>query len=516
MTEIELKFLLDEDAIKRLKARLKSLDLNQTAVRARTLRSVYHDTPDHDLRKAGIALRLRKDGRRWLQTVKAGTTINGGLLHTQEVEVPAPGGRLDLALVTDDALRDRLHALIGEADLAPICETLMKRAATQIDLADGAKVELAIDEGEVVAGELSEPLREAEIELIDGDVNALFDVTRTLFPDGGLRLSDKAKSERGFLLASTGQPASEPKPRNARNVPLSSEMTSEIAARDVLRECFAQITANLDVVLGTDAPEGPHQLRIGLRRLRAASGIFKPIIGHPELVTLNEQAKRMGTQVGALRDLDVAITDIIDPESAEHPDEPGFPALRTAIETRREKVRTALREELKSAETHAFIINLGRFIETRRWLTPGDFGQTARLARPIRDLSGKALNKRWKSVVRHARGIDNLSIDERHELRKELKKLRYTIEFMGPLYPARKVAFFVRKMKKLQNVFGDLNDLAMAEDLLCQPDSPGARNPSAQRAVGRVLGSRGSRAEADWHRARALWEGVRKTGPFWK
>ena len=90
----------------------------------------------------------------------------------------------------------------------------------------------------------------------------------------------------------------------------------------------------------------------------------------------------------------VVITDIIDPAEEEHPNEPGFRALRTAIDSRREHVRTTLRELLRGPRVQTFQIDLARFIETRRWLAPEDFEQTARLARPIRDHAQTALNKR--------------------------------------------------------------------------------------------------------------------------
>ncbi len=516
MTEIELKFVLDEDTTRRLKDRVKTLHLTETDARNRTLRTVYYDTADHVLRKSGTALRLRKDGRTWTQTVKANATINGGLMRTREVDNAAPGGHLDLTRIPDPVLRATLIETIAAAELAPICETRMKRASSVLTLGSGSRVELSIDVGEIAAGDLAEPFREAELELIEGDVDSLYDLTAQLFPEGGLHLSGMSKSARGYMLSDTGKVQTDPAPRNASPVPLFATMTSEIAARDILRECFEQISANIDVVLNTEAPEGPHQLRIGLRRLRAAFGIFKPIIGHPEMLRLNEQAKAIGAEVGALRDLDVVITDIIDPSAEAHPSEPGFAVLRSAISSRREDARKHLRETLRSPQVQSFQIDLARFIETRRWLAPEDFEQTSRLAMPVRDHSCAALAKRWKSVCRQARGIDHLSIDARHELRKELKKLRYSIEFLGPLYSPKKVAVFVKQMKKLQNIFGDLNDLAMAEEMLCKSDSPGARNPSAQRAVGWVLGTRTASSDAAWSHARELWHAVKQTGPFWK
>ncbi|MFV0361160.1 CHAD domain-containing protein [Tropicimonas sp.] len=515
MTEIELKFILDQETMRQVRERLRQPGLDTTPPGTRNLHSVYYDTADHRLGKAGTALRLRRDGRRWTQTVKAGTTINGGLMRTHEVDNPAPGGRLDLAAIAEPALAGEICRLVGDAELAPVCETRMHRTVTILTAPGGARVELALDEGEIIAGELSQPFREAELELKQGHINALFDLIGLLMPEGGLRLSTLSKSARGYLLAETGDIRTAPLPRSAQPVPLDPAMTSEIAARDILRECFAQITANIDVVLATDMPEGPHQIRVGLRRLRAAFGLFRPIVGNREMQRLGTEARALGASVGALRDLDVLAGDLIAPAAAEYPAEPGFGILACAIDTRRDTAREALRAELRGRRVQSFQIELARFIETRGWLAPEDFGQTARLARPVTETAGAALDKRWKAVRHHARRIDTLTVEGRHELRKELKKLRYVIEFAAPLYPAREVATFVTRMKRLQDVFGELNDLAMAENLLCRPDSPAARDPAAQRAVGRILGSRTVRADADWHHARELWHAVRQTGPFW-
>ena len=94
MSEIELKFLIDEQAPRQLRARVKALKLAKATPKTRTLRSVYFDTPEHALKKAGISLRLRRDGRHWTQTVKTSAQPHGGLSQVGEIENPAPGGRL--------------------------------------------------------------------------------------------------------------------------------------------------------------------------------------------------------------------------------------------------------------------------------------------------------------------------------------------------------------------------------------------------------------------------------------
>ena len=97
-------------------------------------------------------------------------------------------------------------------------------------------------------------------------------------------------------------------------------------------------------------------------------------------------------------------------------------------------MRNHLRKHLAQARVQAFLIDLARFVETRGWLVPQDFGQTERLAAPVSELASQALSERWKKVVKRARGLATLTVEQRHELRKEQKKLRYAVEFFSSLY----------------------------------------------------------------------------------
>jgi CHAD domain-containing protein len=175
-----------------------------------------------------------------------------------------------------------------------------------------------------------------------------------------------------------------------------------------------------------------------------------------------------------------------------------------------------LRQTLASGRLLDFVIDLSRFIETRGWLAPEDFGQTSRLAAPLWNVGAEALDKRWRGARRKARGITHMSIERRHELRKELKKLRYAAEFLAPLHPTKRSKPFLKRLKKLQTVFGDLNDAAMLQPLLAGLDGPDAANPALQRASGWMIGSRMAGAEVVWPQAKTLWEDLADTRCFWR
>ncbi|MFV0474511.1 MAG: CHAD domain-containing protein [Pikeienuella sp.] len=513
MSESELKLVIDAETGKTLWRRARAAGLTGAAPRPRLLRSVYFDNADHALRRARIALRLRRDGRRWLQTVKAKGEIHGGLSRTEESETPAPGGRLDLALIADGDLRARIETLTASG-LAPVCETEIRRASGVVALA-GTRAELAVDSGEIIAGERRAALHEAEIEHLDGPLSGLFEIARALFPEGGLKFSRISKSQRGYLLAEEGGIGLEAAPRNAVPAPVGPGMTAEEAAQAALRECLDQIAANGAATLESDDPEAVHQLRVGLRRLRSVFDIFGPAIAGKEAARLEGEANWLAGAAGHLRDLDVVATELVARESKAAGDDPGFRALGAAMAAAAAAERRALRQTLRSQRMQAFLLDLAQFSECRGWLSPDDIGQTARLAADVKILARDALDQAWRRARRRARGLEDLDIEARHDLRKALKKLRYTVEFLSELYSRKKYLSYQKKLKLLQDTFGDLNDAAMVAALFDGPDAPAAADPAAQRAIGRVIGASGARAEAAWPSTARLWSDLAASPRFW-
>lgn len=514
MIETELKISLDAVGEARLARHAGLRAMRAAPRRSKNLVSVYYDTPDHALAGAGIALRLRRDGRRWLQTIKCRTDAGSasGLFANREIEQAAPGGRL--VLKGADPVFAAIAEARGDAALAPVFETRVRRIVERLCPPGGGEVELAIDRGEIVAGERRSPILEAELELITGDVGAVYALARCLFHDGPVRFADANKSARGYALARGEVEPETVKPRMAGSLDYAPEASVESVARDVLRDCFAQIAGNLAVVADSDMPEGPHQLRVGLRRLRSALGLFKPYLGAAQADALNATARDLGRQVSGLRDLDVLIGDV--EKLAEGGlDRPARDALIAVLDDRRRALRGTLRRALAAPEIPAFLFDLARFIEARGWLVPADFSQSARLATPIAEAAPALLAKRYRKVRKLARGLEELDHDALHALRKELKKLRYGAEMLAPIYPGRKVADYLRRLKDLQDSFGSLTDAAMADGLLTGAAAPGRAKPEVQRATGWVLGCLSVTVADDRPRIFERWRVLTEARPFW-
>lgn len=512
MKEVEIKIALDSSDLARLRARLTALGLADES-QTRSVHSFYYDTPDLRLRRTGTALRLRRDGTQWVQTLKTRARLSCGLSQVHETDCPTTANHMDLKNFSGSSA-ERIARLIGDAPLAPVFETAMRRENLLLPLTGGGSADLFIDMGEIRSGRRAAPFQEAELELIEGQSRALYDLIAMLFPDGGLRLASMSKAGRGYLLREHGRIRRPVAPCKARRVPLAMGQTAETAARDILSDGFRQISANIEVVLTTDDIGGPHQLRVGLRRLRSALSMFTPELRSPELTRMKQEARWLASEISRLRDLDVASAELIAPELSEGAD-PGFAVLAAAVERHRVEERTRIRDLLRSARAQMFQIELARFIETRGWLLPEDYSQTQRLATPVQSVTLRELDRQWRSVQRQAKHIETLDIAARHAMRKNLKKLRYTIEFTSSLVSDDGM-IFLRRLKRLQDLFGSLNDLAMAETLFLHPDGPGAGDPSAQRAVGRILGTGAVRAEADWLKAQGLWRELKGQRKHWR
>lgn len=507
MTEVELKIVSDAQGCETVWKRALAAGLCAEIPPVATVESTYFDTPGRALEKAGISLRLRSRSRVWLQTVKYGRKLRSGLSRVAEVQNPVQGPTIDIDAIPDEALRRRIRDTVGREPLSPVTSTSIARRAGILTLPGGARIELAADVGEIVAGSERRPFCEIEFELLEGEASVLFDVARDVLPEGVLHFSRHSKGARGLMLAASGEIEPKPAPRKALVVPLAPDEAISEAIRQTLRECLDQISLNLVVVAQSNAPEGPHQLRVGLRRLRSMISVYGKAMDGEECRRLASEAKWLAGEVGRLRDVDAVAVDLVGPLAAADPGEPGFAALLSALADEAAKRREALRATLASARTRNFLLDLAREIETGRH--DGADGQA------LPDYAARILRRRFERVGTAAADIAALDGEHRHELRKELKKLRYAVEFFAPLHKRARVAAFVAHLKDLQEIMGHVMDAAVGERLIDETGLRTRPDPDLQRAVGWVIGAGKARAEASWSQAALRWKALRKTKAFW-
>lgn len=451
-TETELKLRLDRTGPAKLRRHplIRRLKAGKAVIKDQ--KSVYFDTPGLALWKNRVALRVRHEGERRIQTVKTPGQSLSGVWARGEWESDIAGDRPVLARIGADCPAEILRQPGLAETLAPLFVTEVRR--TQVILRDvEGEVELALDEGRIVAGERVEEICEVELELRSGTPALLFRLAIELQADIGLHLGSASKADRGYALASGEAPT----PTRASPILLPATASAAQAFQAVARAALGQIVANQDCFLLTSDPEAVHQMRVGLRRLRSAMALFKSMLGDADSAAIKSELRWLSGHLGPPRDLDVFIAEIIEPLAPALGADEGFAALNGRLAAERDASYGVARQIMALPRHARLILSLGQWIEAGAWLKAGGPGE-----KPAREAAREILAKRHKAVERHLAGLRHLPPDQRHEGRIRVKTLRYAVDFFQSLFPAAKMARQAALLGTLQDTLGLLNDIAVA------------------------------------------------------
>lgn len=418
------------------------------AGRRMRLRATYHDTPGRHLAAAGIALRVRQEGRRRVQTLKmAGADALTRFEHNVALQ---PRDVIDVQRHAGTPGGERLLQVLAAA-AQPLQETyrtdILRR--TRVSSAGRQRVEIVLDVGEIIAGQRRLPVCELEIELLEGAPQAVLDVARRWALRYGLWIDVRSKAERGDRL-SRGEAAAAVTAVKAGAVELPPAATVEQAWQAVARASLLHLLPNASELAcpqcaGEDRSEHLHQVRVGLRRLRAAVRFFRGLGDGLDVQPLGEEAAALFARFGAARDGDVAAA-LLKPVWAEA----GLPPA-----TLQTPGTIAPAEVLRSGEAQAL------WLELLGWAYREPGGGV-----PLKPAAAKRL-KRWhREVVSAIEGFDAMDDTGRHTLRKRVKRLRYAVDFAGSLFPRRQVKRYLKALAQAQDAFGEFNDACMARELL--------------------------------------------------
>lgn len=446
-------------------------------------RSIYFDTSDHRLLQAGLSLRIRRSGRKRIQTVKVGAAPSAGLFARPEWERAIA----DDTPVIDDTTP--IPALLGDlgSELAPVFVVNIERRAWDIN-EDGAIIELVLDRGQVVAADRRSPICEAELELKSGDPAALFALARKLDAAAPVRLGIQTKAERGYALLAPVARAFKAEP-----VLLNRDITAAQAFQHIVRAGLRQFRLNEDLFLTGRAPEALHQARVALRRLRSAFSIFKALLDDGVGADLRDDLRWLATELGQARSIDALL------ERAP----PG--ALRDYLETARQTAYADVDATLASPRVRGLMLDLTQWTMSGAWLAAAADMRD----QPARAFAGAALDRLRRKVKKDGRNLAEADDRARHELRKEAKKLRYAAEFFTALFDRkrerRRYRHFIAALEDLQDELGALNDMVTAPAVLTGlgiGDAAGAMTLFFPGGKRKLLDAAGDAHEALIHTAR--------------
>ncbi|HEU4372098.1 MAG TPA: CHAD domain-containing protein [Telluria sp.] len=502
--ETELKLLVDD---KTRDALLRHPLLNADGARGpreQTLSDTYFDTPDRRLRHSDAGLRVRHAGRRWIQTMKAGGRANGGPHRRNEWESPVAGPAPELArlrpLVDDKKTR---RQLLGAPALArrlePVFTTRVKRTVWDLHLDSGDHIECAFDQGSLQCGDKKAPISELELELKSGDPAHLYDFALALQRDLPLRVGIHSKADRGYALLEPGAPAAV----KATRLALTPAMTTEQAFQAIAVNCLAHMQANEHGVAETHDVESLHQMRVGMRRLRSALGMFKELLQAPE--ALQVELDWLARELGDARDWDVLsgttlpalVKDMAEPAQVD--------GVREAALAKAEAHHVEAAGAVGSPRYTRLMLSVARWVHTMGWHE--DAAATAkagkRLMQPVMKFARQTLRRDQRRLRTRAKNLRAATPEARHRVRIAAKKTRYAAEFFGSLFKQKTVRPYIEGLTGLQDELGFLNDAAVAERLL---GDVAAGQPQLQAGAAFARGFLAARVNSDGKKIVKLWK----------
>lgn len=486
-TELELKLALDRRAAARL---ARHPLLAGVPSRSMLVRDVYYDTDDMALMQRQAALRLRKQDRRVLRTVKAVAFENGALAQRHEWERPGQRNAWNFDDIGDASIRQWLTD--NRTRLRPLFNTDFRRKAWQVTYRD-AVIEVVYDHGRIACDARQQRFSELELELVSGRPGDLFKFAVELQANLPLRLQAGNKAETGYrlYLNADARPGKLAAPR------ISPEMSPVTAFRAIALACLDQVLRNQDGCAGAE-PEFLHQTRVAMRRLRAALKLFAPALPHDFAKEWNANWRDTSRRFGKARNLDVLLTQILPEIETQFPGDTQVRHLRQQAEKLARDEHQAACAYIASPEHAQTLLRFAGAL----WELPE--ADTENLKRFIK----RRLKKRLKRIRTFIVQTDRPDSDVRHRLRIAFKNLRYPLESLASLLPVKRSKSYLSALYGMQDHLGRINDHVNALALLASLPQQDAFSLAEGWLAGRhaLLCEHLPSSLEDWLREKAFWK----------
>jgi inorganic triphosphatase YgiF len=406
---------------------------------------------------------------------KASTRYRATTLTRRQWEAPVDGVTPDLAQLPIDEVGDPVKSLTNDA-LVPVFTTKVRRHARGSSICPMGRLK-SYSMRTIEAGARHEALSEIELELKSGNADVLFDLGTQLLDAAPLQLGTRSKAERGYALAfDVVQPAAK-----AGSISITTEHVVDDVIALLVGSRWHHLLKNHAVAEKGSDPEGVHQMRVALRRLRTICALFRRDIPSPSFQAVNSEARWLMQQLGPARDWDVF-------------DETTVTRLVTAAGCRPRRPRARRSNSSASQATApcrpfspipvAAVSARGHLVERRGWRNEIDSGSAVVLRNRCRRSPTKFGTiasqgaQTWRAFPTAQHRCATRSQN------RPPRRLRYAAEFFLPLYathgPAKR---YVKRLARLQASLGSARDIASTRillDAIRQDDQPALHPPSAR------------------------------------
>ncbi len=292
-----------------------------------------------------------------------------------------------------------------------------------------------------------------------------------------------------------------PKAVRAHALKLSPRMNVEKAFQAIVRNCLDQIEANETGVIKYHDVESLHQMRVGLRRLRSALGMFDDALSLP--VALRAELDWLVAQLGPARDWDVLAGSTLPAISGSVEALAPLVPVQLAAADKANALHAAAGEAVGSERYQDLIGHLERWLDERGWRAMQLPADRARLKMRIADFAKGILEKDQQRLLKRGRKLKQADPEARHRVRIAAKKARYAAEFFASLYPQKTVRPYVRALASLQDELGLMNDASVAAGLLGQLSEGDVALAEGSAFVRGYLAGRAAQGDG---KVRKLWK----------
>jgi triphosphatase len=435
--------------------------------REETVSDTYFDTPDLRLRQSDIGLRVRSVNGGWVQNIEHGDSAHGAIHVRHEWESTVSSATPELRRlreVVDDkrTRRNVRDAAASGKGLAPVFTTTVRRIAWELHPQEGGLIALALDQGRLECDGKDSMINELELELKSGDPAHLLDLALALQNDIPLQIGTRSKADRGYALLAATPPAAV----KANKLALTRDMSAERAFQEIIFNTTAQIQDNAEGVTERHDVESLHQMRIGMRRLRAALGMYKRLLRLP--VELRQEVDWLDSELGDARNWDVLAGSTL-PTLAQHLAEPRqIDGVRGVAEENAQQHHKLAAAAVASPRYTRLMLGINRWVQAMGWrdeLPSIERGEKQLMA-PVTAFAGATLKRNGRRLRSRGAELDGATVEARHLVRIAAKKARYGAEFFGSMFSPRQVKPYVKALACLQDELGLQNDAAVADRLL--------------------------------------------------
>ncbi len=506
----------------------------------RELTDTYLDTEDWRLYRAGYALRVRRKGSNKTSelTMKSlAPAGSGGKVRRREISERVrngDGGFPDLSEARGPA-GERLRALTGSHEVRPLFEIRTRRRTFSLRLeaqedsvesgtagddssgeivqdasgnvrraGDGPRVaEIALDATEIRLdnGEGPAHLSRVEVEVDEEAPAEVSEFVEEMRRSLELEPTTTSKYEAGLYAADLSPDGDQ----DFGPDDIDASMSAGEVAFAILRRQFAAMLAHEPGTRLGEDPEELHDMRVATRRMRAALKLFSGAL--PEQAGFyRHELKWVAGALGEVRDLDVQIEHLEELSSGQEEDREAFGEVVEALQDRRAEVRERMLEALDSDRYERFVSSFAGML---RRGPEGEEHEEGVANEPVVAVAPDLVSRRYKKWRKTGRNLSEESPpEEYHEFRKEGKRLRYALEFLGDVYGDKPTARLVKPLKELQDGLGRHQDLIVAAELL---ENVAA---DARRLSPRTAFAMGALSERHLHEAAGLRVSLPRSKPY--